>query len=585
MATYNKNDDLSTYPDGSPILAHNGATDYTPIYQANRGQSQAVSDEEAAYIQGQGASATAGTQKPDLPNQQPQGPIVSTMGPESLGGNMANGAQIVPGTPTGNQINVVDAAGQIAANPALMVAGGTSLAAQDPNMTPEQIAAGVQGNAPQVNAGGLAQTAAQVTQTAQATAPTPTAAAPVTTATAADKIGQADMTAATGTVNPNAIVDPNSVQADINATANGQNALGQALNQSAQQNFTNLIDTSTLAGKLLAQTLGEGNYTDTKATVKGQLDILQGEFTDPATGEPRIPAWAAGTARNVGRIAAFKGMTGTAATAAMAQALMEASLPIAQADATFFQTLTVKNLDNRQEATINKANVLAKLDLANLDSRTQIAVNNANNFMKMDLANLDNEQQARVINSQARQQAILEDAKAENTTRLFMAESQNEKDMFYGNLEASISQFNASQTNNMKQFNASEVNDMSKFNADLENNREQFYKNMQFQIDTANAKWRQTVTLTENAQAFEAAATDVKNKMGISTEMLNRLWDRSDSILDYAWKSAESEADRKNTIAVAKLQAQMQADSDNATGTGNLIGTLLGIGSNLLFGW
>lgn len=505
---------------------------------------------------------------------------------QTPGSTVESGAQIVPGQATGNQINVVDAAGQIAANPDLMVDGSTSLVDQDPNITQAQIDAGMQSNAPaQGNAAALNQTATTVANTSTATAPTATPAASVTTATAADKIGQADMTAATGTVNPNAIVDPNSVQADVNATAAGTNALGQALNQSAQQKFTQIIDTSTLAGRMVAEALGEGNYTDAKATVKGQLDILQSEFVDPATGEPRIPSWAAATARNVGRIAAFKGMTGTAATAAMAQALMEASLPIAQADATFFQTLTVKNLDNRQEAAINKANVLSKLELANLDSRTQVAVNNANNFMKMDLANLENEQQARLINSQARQQAILEDSKAENTNRLFMAESQNEKDMFYGNLEASISQFNASQANSMKQFNASETNDMGKFNAELETNREQFYKNMQFQIDTANAKWRQTVTLTENAQAFEAAATDVKNKIGISTEMLNRLWDRSDSILDYAWKSAESEADRRNVITVAKLQAQMQADSDNATGTGNLIGTLLGIGANLLFGW
>jgi len=520
---------------------------------------------------------------------QYQAPTVTPIAQPNLPpatGTVQGNAQITPGQATGNQINIVDAAGQIATDPSLIVSGDNSLVNQDPNMTQAQIDAGQQSNAPaQGDPAALNQTATTVNQTATATTPAATPAAQVDTATAADKIGQADMQAAQGTVSQNAIVDPNAVKVDVNATAAGTNALGQALNQSAQQNFTNLIDTSTIAGKLLAQTLGEGNYTDTKATVKGQLDILQSEFVNPATGEPRIPSWAAATARNVGRIAAFKGMTGTAATAAMAQALMEASLPIAQADAQFFQTLTVKNLDNRQEATINKANVLSKLELANLDSRTQIAVNNANNFMKMDLSNLENEQQARLINSQARQQAILEDAKAENTNRLFMADSQNEKDMFYSNLEASISQFNASQANSMKQFNASETNDMSQFNAQLETNREQFYKNMQFQIDTANAKWRQTVTLTENAQAFEAAATDVKNKIGISTEMLNRLWDRSDSILDYAWKSAESDLDRKNVITVAKLQAQMQADSDNATGTGNLIGTLLGIGANLLFGW
>src|SRR5690606_21524089 len=100
--------------------------------------------------------------------------------------------------------------------------------------------------------------------------------------------------------------------------------------------------------------------------------------------------------------------------------------------------------------------------------------------------------------------------------------------------------FNASQVNGMSQFNASQSNAMKQFNASLENNREQFYQNMQYQIDTANAKWRQTVTLQEDQQAFEAAATDVKNSVGITTEQLNQLWDRSDSLLQYAWQSSEN---------------------------------------------
>jgi hypothetical protein len=115
---------------------------------------------------------------------------------------------------------------------------------------------------------------------------------------------------------------------------------------------------------------------------------------------------------------------------------------------------------------------------------------------------------------------------------------------------------------------------MSKFNADLENNREQFYKSMQFQIDTANAKWRQTVTLTEDTQSFEAAATDVKNMVGISTEQLNRLWDRSDAMLDYAWKSTESQMDRDAAIAIKKLDAKLQSKAADKKGFGEMLGTI-----------
>ena len=502
--------------------------------------------------------------------------------------NQGSNVQVVPTMADGtNQINVADLAGSVVTDPSLLLQDNMQLSNQVPTVSQEEIAAGTIGNqAAQGDPNAVQATTTQAQTAAPVQAPDATQAAPIETATTYDQMTQPEnqMTAAQGQVSNQAQVDPNAVVADIEATAAGENGLGQALQQSAQQNFTNMIDTSTMAGKLLAETLGEGNYTDTKATVKGQLDILQGEFFDPTTGQPKIPSWAAQTARNVSRIATFKGMTGTAATAALAQAMMEASLPIAQADAKFFQTLTLENLDNRQEATLNRANVLAKIDAQNLDNRMTAAINNSQNFLKMDLANLDNEQQAALINTQARIQSILEDAKSENTNRLFVADSQNEKDMFYDNLSASIEQFNSAQYNAMAQFNASESNDTSQFNAQLETAREQFYKDMQFQIDTANAKWRQTITLTENNQKFEAAATDVKNLVGISVEQLNRIWDRSDSLLDYIWKTADNEADRRHQLGLAKLQSNLKQDEQASKGFGDIIGTILGTAASAIFG-
>lgn len=494
-----------------------------------------------------------------------------------------NNAQIVPGKPqAADQIGVVQAAGQIATDPKLLLGKESLLSTQVPTITNQQIQ---QGTIPSTAAqsplgiGGITATPGQGTATT-ATAPTQGPTAQVTAAQSADKVAQQDMTAAQGQVSNQSIIDPNTV---------GNQQLGtetkDALGQAAQQNISNLVDTTTLAGKILAETLGEGNYTDTKATVKGQLDILQGEFFDEATGEAKIPPWAAATARNVSKIAAFKGMSGTAATAAMAQALMEASLPIAQQDAQFFQTLTIKNLDNRQEATINKANVLAKMDMQNADAKLAVAINNSQAFLKMDMQNLDNRQQAAIINTQNRVQSILEDTKSENVARTFNAQSQNEMDMFYDNLGAQISQFNAAQKNAMEQFNAGERTDVSKFNADMKNNRDQFYKEMQFAVDKSNAEWRQKVTLTQNAQQFEAAATDVKNLVGISVEQLNQLWDRSDALLDYAWKTADNTAERNSRMAVAKLQGEMALSAADSEGTGNILGTLLGTGASYFFDW
>lgn len=505
---------------------------------------------------------------------------------------------VVPGTAKAGtgQINIVDYAGQLVNNPAM------GLNRDDPN-TPENESMwmadrfnGINENATGTNidatdprfqqGGSLANTAATA-NTALATGADPQAAQTYQNQMTQDEIAaNGQMTAQQGQVSQNAQVQAE--QLDMQGTATGTNAdgstnyTGQALNQHASQNFTNIIDTSTAAGKALAQALGEGNYTDSKATLQGQMQMLQEQFVGP-DGQPKIPTWAAGTARAVSKIAAFKGMTGTAATAAMSQAIMEASIPIAQQDAQFFQTLTLQNLSNKQAATINKANVLAKFDLANMDARMVAAVENSKAFLAMDMKNLDNKQQAEILNTQARIQSILEDAKSTNAQRLFTAEAGNDFTKFYDSLNSSISQFNASQTNGMSQFNASETNAMAKFNDDMENNREQFYKSMQYNIDLANAKWRQQVTMQEAAFEFEANATDVKNMVNLSTEQLNRIWDRSDSLLDYLWQSTEKQKDRNTQLALAKMGYKAQ----DKAGLGSIFGTILGniTGSDKFLDW
>lgn len=510
---------------------------------------------------------------------------------------------VVTGNPeNGSQVGANYLAGATALNPSIMVndSAGTTLSTSPVVQRGiDETTTGTNVNAAdprynQSNGPNASVTTVDPNSVAQGSVPTATSANGYQVDTTFDKVTKPEnqMNAAQGTVNPNAVIDAAKLELDTKAIATGKNAdgsvneAGKALNQAAQQNIVNVIDTSTMAGKILAEQLGEGNYTDSKATLKGQLDILSAEFANP-DGSAKIPIWAQGTARGVSKIAAFSGMTGTAATAAMASAIMEASIPVASADATFFQTVSLKNLDNRQEQTINKANVLSKLELANMDARLAAAVENSKNFMQMDLANLDNEQQARTINTQARIQSILEDSKAVNAERLFVANSQNEKDMFYDNLNASMSQFNATQKNNMAQFNAGELNAGSKFNAELENSRQEFYKNMQFNIDTANAKWRQTVTLTENQQQFEAAQTDVQNRLNVSKEAMNQIWDRSDALLDYVWKSSENELERKNNLLVAANQAAAQAglarmNNDAAgsqamwSGVGSVVGSVAG---------
>ena len=367
--------------------------------------------------------------------------------------------------------------------------------------------------------------------------------------------------AATGEVDPNAISNIDTF--DMKGLATGvnsdgtQNAVGASLNTVYTQNISTVVDTSTISGKLLANTLGEGNYTDAKTTVQGQMEILSEQFVGP-NGEPRIPAFAAGAVKGVERMLAFKGVTGTAAMGAVAAATMESILPIAQADSAFFQTLTVKNLDAKNTQALNTANILSKMNIADLDTRMTESVQNAKTFMAYDMNNLNNTQQMTIVKTQARQQSIMEDAKQENVRRRFSAESQNQMDMYYDNLGSQISQFNVGQRNALQQFNVGQTNDMSKFNTTLANQREQYEVTMQRETEIFNEKWRQTIATTNTSMQFEAAALDVKNIANLTSEQLNNMWDRTDALLDFAWKEGENAKDRGLTVWTKKLAFELE---------------------------
>jgi len=384
--------------------------------------------------------------------------------------------------------------------------------------------------------------------------------------TTADKLGTDATTvdAVTGEIRDENLVDAE--QIDMTAVSTGVNAdgtvneTGEALNDFANINISTMIDTSTVAGKLLADKLTrEGkDFVDAKTSLLWQMKTISAEFSDK-NGNPVIPPWAQGLARDVSRTIAFSGISGSAATAAMSNAIMESMLGVAEKESTFYQTLTTKNLDNKQQAIINKASVLAKFEVANLDARQASAVFNAQAFLDMDMKNLTNEQQAEVVNTQAMVDALFNDQAAINAERLFSAEQKNDMAKYYANMNTQISLQNSEQLNLMKKFNAGEINDGREFNANLETARQEFYSNMQYNLDLANAKWRQSVVNTNTEMEFEAATLDVKNTLDISTEAMTRLWDRVDSMLDYVFKGWNAEADRDATILAAEIRAQSQS--------------------------
>ncbi len=382
-----------------------------------------------------------------------------------------------------------------------------------------------------------------------------------------------------GEIDSDNLVNAESYTIDLKGKATGIQAdgsidyTGQALNQWASQDFSHIIDTSIPSGRALAEQLGEGNYVDKKATTAGQIEILSRQFIND-NGEYQIPIWARGLAKSVN---GTLNIGGAASNAAMSQAIMSSVIQIADKDAKFFQDLTIENLSNRQAALINKATVLANFDTTNLNARQTAAVENAKAFLQMDIKNLTNQQQAEVINKAARVQALFDDVKAVNAEKAFEAANINDFNKFYSELNVAIQRHNSAEINSLKKFNAGEINDAAEFVMQIKNSRDQFYQTMQYNIDRFNASWRQDVTLKEFDTLWEATTEDVKNTLGLTTELHNQIWDDADSMLDMIAKMSESEQDRILRLTIAQIQAQSGRKSGNS-----FLGGLISLGSAFL---
>ena len=382
------------------------------------------------------------------------------------------------------------------------------------------------------------------------------------TASAVDRLSgnQFQVDAAQGELSEGAIIDASDFTIDTKGVGTGVNVdgtanqTGIALNDFARLNTSQIIDTSTAAGKLTAMALGEGNYIDSKSTILGQQAILAKDFVGP-NGESVIPAWAKPLEASMTTNLALNNMTGTQRTETYAKAILEASLGFAEKEAKFFQTVDLENLKNEQASLLQKQLVLSKVDLANLDAQETASVNNAKTTLTLDVENLNNEQQAEVLNTAAYTTALFDLTSAENLNRRVVFETESDRDKFYDNLTFQAAKYQQDAVLQTKRFNAGEINDASEFRQTLENRRQEFESTMAHMIDRDNATWRRTVETENTRMAFDAASMDVKNTIDITQEGLNRIWNNVDTMLDYEYKAAATEEEFELRVLLAEMQA------------------------------
>ena len=248
-------------------------------------------------------------------------------------------------------------------------------------------------------------------------------------------------------------------------------------------------------------------------------------------------------------------------------------------------TMNLNNLSNRQAMVIAEASALANMDLSNLNNRQQAAVQNAQSFLNMDMANLSNQQQTETLKAQQRIQSLFTDQAAENAAQQFNATSQNQVDQFFASLSNQVSQFNAAQINAQGQFNAGQANTVERFNAELNNQRDQFNAQNQLAIAQANAQWRRQIATADTAAVNAVNQINAQAVLGISEQAYENMWQYFADTMEWAWTTADNEADRQANLAIASINADAQrdvskfkADYESSNAVGGFITDILSTG-------
>ena len=248
-------------------------------------------------------------------------------------------------------------------------------------------------------------------------------------------------------------------------------------------------------------------------------------------------------------------------------------------------TMNLNNLSNSQAMVMAEASALAQMDAANLNNRQQSAVQNAQNFLQMDMANLSNQQQTELFKAQQRVQSMFTDQAATNAAAQFNATSQNQVDQFFANLAQQTSQFNATQANAQSQFNAGQANTVNRFNAEMNNQRDQFNAQNQTVIAQSNAQWRRQIATADTAAVNRANEINAAAILNISDTAYNNMWSYYSDTMEWAWTTAENEAQRAMQLAIAHINAdasidvaKIKADYEASAAVGGFVTDILKIG-------
>jgi len=518
------------------------------------------------------------------------GPGYSTFQPNIPPPSTANPPTATTPTGTTRANNVQEFSVEQMYNPALPQ-GGVTQAAMTPLTTGQELAAGTGAIGPRQGI------STQLAGTATATPQQAIQANLVQADTSAQAVNTALQATQSAQANPQ---DPRAqvtaAQQTATSVGNLQAAQGNAILMNSPQqrqiqqgeliSGTGVDATKAAQATAQTQAAAASAQPSQQALVQGQLANLANQFTGA-----NPPAWAAGAIRVANAQMAARGLGASSlAGQAIVQAAMEASLPIAQADAAIIAQFEQQNLSNRQQSAMLAAEQRAKflgqefdqsfqtkvqnaakisdianqnftaeqqiqlensraantMNLQNLSNTQALTMSEAAALAQLDTANLNNRQQSAVQNAQNFLQVDMANLSNEQQAEMFKSQSiiqslftdqaaENASRQFNATSQNQTDQFFANLANQVAQFNATQINAQEQFNAGQVNTIERFNSELNNQRDQFNAQ-NQLVIAQSNAQwrreiaTADTAAVNRANELNASAVL-----DMSKQAYDNLW--------------------------------------------------
>ena len=413
----------------------------------------------------------------------------------------------------------------------------------------------------------------------------------------------------------------NVIQGQTGTASVGQAATGQIAG-TIDPITGRTIDRTTELGQAVSYDpsfLGRGEYTAPQSDFTGSMQAATMEVTEEMTvpgqlkkigqqfEDGNVPDWAAGIVRGANAEMYRRGIARSSmAGAAVVQAFLEASVPIATADAeTYTRTaiavmnneqaanlensrtnlaIETLNLNNRQSVGLAKMQVEAALAGQELSNQQQINILNANKFSEaanmtfsqeqnrvfanskmietLNLQNLSNEQAMALAN--AATLANMDIANLSNNQQAAVQNAQNFLSMDLANLtnEQQMRVLNQNAMQQVMLTNMAAMNAAAQFNAQSQNQLNQFFSELQNNINTSNAN------AFNASEQFNAGQTNAFSQFKESLRQDTEKFNANNSLIvdqsNVKWRRNVNTANTSIQNAANQINAQNYYNMSNA---------------------